>query len=280
MKKFKIRASAIGKIMTGDIGLSDSNKAELAELISRENGTHPKGLKMTEIKDARLTELRYKEANPELPEGSKSYCKEWLKETLYKRRKDVKNKYIEKGHTTEEQGFTAMCVQLGLGMIYKNEEYKENEYITGTCDIDHAELDTVFDNKSSWDLSTFPMFETENPKPEYEEQLQGYMHLYGRKNGSVVYTLNDIDLDQLATFLKPWHSDNEKQQTALNLIFTLDTWNEAKAKFFPDAEDIDFIEIPEEKRVKRFDFKYDEEFIKEVEKRVEMCRDYIETLIS
>lgn len=280
MMKFKIRASAIHRIMGGSIGLTDAQKELLNDYIIRSKGEHPKGLKLTDNMSKAMADLIHKRDHPELPDGAKTYCKEWLKETFYKRRKDVKNKYIEKGHTTEEQGFTTMCVQLGLGMIYKNEEYKENEYITGTCDIDHAELDTVFDNKSSWDLSTFPMFETENPKPEYEAQLQGYMHLYGRKNGSVVYTLNDIDLDQLATFLKPWHSDDEKQQTALNLIFTLETWNEAKEKFFPDADDIEFIEIPEEKRVKRFDFKYDEEFIKEVEKRVIMCREYIEALIK
>lgn len=280
LPQFKIRCSAIGKITAGYVGLSESNRIELNELISRENGTHPKGLKLTDRMDARLAELRYKELNPELPQGLKSYCKQWLKETLYKRREQVKSKYIEKGHDTEEDGFTAVCVQLGLGMVYKNEEFRQNDFMMGTCDIDSDSHNCVVDNKSSWSLDTFPMFETKCPNQDYVAQIQGYMCLWNRPKGAVAYTLNDIDIDQLGHLMKPWNTDDEKQEIAANLIYTREAWVAAKARYFPAAKDLDFVEIPESDRVKAFWFDYDPGFIAKVEERVNLCRKYIQTLIS
>src|SRR5690606_3597184 len=277
--QFKIRCSAINRIMAGTIGLTDAQKATLQDLESRAKGTHPKGFKLTDNMRIQLAELIHKRDNPELPEGAKTYCKEWLKQTLYGRREQVKSKYIEKGHSTEEQGFTAMAVQLKLGMVYKNEEFREDEFIMGTCDLDHAASDTVFDNKSSWSLDQFPMFEKEIPNKDYEAQIQGYMHLWKRKHGAVVYTLNDIDLDQLGHLMKPWMSDDEKQEEALNLIYTRKAWDEAKSRYFPSAKEINFIEIPEKARVKPFYFDYDPAFIADVQVRDRLCRKYIDTLI-
>lgn len=279
LPQFKIRCSAIHKIMAGEVGLTDSQKDLLADYESREAGTHPKGLKLTAKMEVEMAKLQYKKLNPELPEGAKTYCKAWVKETLYKRREQVKSKYITKGHATEEQGFTSMAVQLKLGMVYKNEDFKYNDFMMGTCDLDHEPLDTVFDNKSSWSLDQFPMFEDEIPSKDYEDQIQGYMCLWSRSNGAVVYTLNDIDIDQLGHLMKPWLSDDEKQAEALNLIYTRKAWDAAKSRYFPLAKEIDFIEIPEADRVKPFWFEYDEGFIRKVEERVVMCREYIETLL-
>lgn len=277
--KFKIRCSALSKITSGTIGLTDTQKATLADLESRENGTHPKGLKLTARMDVELAELQHKRLNPELPQGAKTYCKQWLKEYLYNRREQLKNKYVAKGYSTEEDGFTSMCVQLGLGMVYKNEEFKDNGWLIGTCDLDHDPKDTVYDNKSSWTLDQFPMFETECPNNDYLDQVQGYMELWDRGFGSVVYTLNNLPEELLQHQFKPWLSDDEKQDVALNFIYTREYWDAMKSKYFSSAEDIDFVEIPEEKRVKEFKVKRNPLFIQEAKKRVEMCQKYIETLI-
>src|SRR5690606_13029349 len=161
----------------------------------REAGIHPKGLKLTENMEKELAELQYKKLNPELPEGLKSYCKSWIKQTLYGRSEQVKSKYITKGNLTEESGFTEMAVNLKLGFVRKNEEFKQDEFMMGTCDLFSDGI--VYDNKSSWSLDQFPMFETECPSKDYEAQIQVYCHLWGAKKGAVVYTLNDIPIDQL-----------------------------------------------------------------------------------
>src|SRR5690606_4745172 len=153
LPQFKIRCSAIHKIMAGTIGLTDIQENRLKELKNRwEDSAIGKAKPLTENMEKELSQLQYKKLNPELPEGLKSYCKQWLKETLYKRREQVKSKYISKGHDTEEEGFTMMAVHLKLGFVQKNEEFKQDDFIMGTCDLDHDASDTVFDNKSSWSL--------------------------------------------------------------------------------------------------------------------------------
>lgn len=279
LPQFKIRCSAINRIMAGEIGLTAAQQERLNDYQQRKAGTHPKGLKLTAKMEADMADLQYKQLNPELTEGAKTYCKQWLKETLYKRREQVKSKYISKGHDTEEEGFTMMAVHLKLGFVQKNEEFRQDDFIMGTCDLDHEASDTVFDNKSSWSLDQFPMFETEIPSKDYEAQIQGYMHLWKRERGAVVYTLNDIPIDQLGYLMKPWLSDDEKQEEALNLIYTRKAWDAAKSRYFPDAGDVDFVEIPEKDRVKPFYFEYDPAFIAEVQERVKLCRKYIDTLI-
>lgn len=280
LPQFKIRCSAINRIMAGEIGLTPAQQEKLNDLLSRESGTHPKGLKLTEKMEVELAELQYKKLNPELPEGAKTYCKQWLKETLYKRREQVKSKYIDKGHATEEDGFTAVCVRLRLGMVYKNEEFRQNDFLMGTCDIDSEPRNCVVDNKSAWSLDTFPMFETKCPNADYEAQIQGYMCLWGRPSGAVAYTLNDIDIEQLGYLMKPWNTDDEKQEIALGLIYTRSAWDKAKSRYFPSAKEIAFVEIHEADRVKAFWFDYDPEFIAKVEERVGLCRKYIQTLIK
>ena len=280
LPQFKIRCSAINRIMSGEIGLTAAQQERLNDYQQRESGTHPKGLKLTAKMEVDMAELQYKQLNPELPDGAKTYCKQWIKETLYKRREQVKSKYISKGHDTEEEGFTMMAVNLKLGFVQKNEDFKQDDFMMGTCDLDHEASDTVFDNKSSWSLDQFPMFDTEIPSNDYEAQIQGYCHLWKRKRGAVVYTLNDISLEQLGYLMKPWLSDDEKQYEALNLIYTRKAWEAAKSRYFPSAKEIDFIEIPEKDRVKPFYFDYDPAFIADVQERVKLCRKYIDTLIK
>jgi len=266
--------------MAGEIGLTPTQQERLNDYQQREAGTHPKGLKLTAKMEVDMAELQYKQLNPELPEGAKSYVKSWVKQMLYGRREQVKSKYISKGHDTEEEGFTMMAVNLKLGFVQKNEEFKQDDFIMGTCDLDHPDMDTVFDNKSSWSLDQFPMFDTEIPSKDYEAQIQGYMHLWKRKRGCVCYTLNDLPIDQLGYLMKPWLSDDEKQEEALNLIYTRKAWDAAKSRYFPSAKEVDFIEIPEKDRVKPFWFDYNPEFIADVQERVKLCRKYIDTLIK
>ena len=53
-------------------------------------------------------------------------------------------------------------------MLDTNSEYKENDYIRGTCDI--IVDNEVYDIKNSWELDTFPMYEKVIPDAKYETQ--------------------------------------------------------------------------------------------------------------
>ena len=70
-----------------------------------------------------------------LGKTGETYCKSWLKEQLYNRKVEFSSKYTEKGNICEDNSLDFVADYLGYGMLIKNEEYKENDYMTGTADI-------------------------------------------------------------------------------------------------------------------------------------------------
>lgn len=212
-----------------------------------------------------------------LGETGKTYCKQWLKETLYKRRTEIKSKYIDKGNRLEEDGFTLMTLQLDLGMVYKNEKFFEDDYFCGTPDLIHNGI--VYDNKCSWSLDTFPMFENEIPNSDYFNQLQVYMHLTGCRKAALCYTLIDADYDLISQAVK-WITEPKKIfKTIANMVYTQRAFYDYVLEFCPDAKG-KFIEIPESDRLKVFEFDYDPQVIEKLKNRVLECREYINTLLN
>jgi hypothetical protein len=167
-----------------------------------------------------------------------SYLEQWVKEQLYNIKKQVNSKYLTKGHEVEIEAIEYYSEVKNLGFVLKNQDYFENEFITGTPDL--ITQFTVYDFKSSWDCFTFPLFETKVDK-NYEAQLQGYMNLTGLKTAKLVYTLQNTP---------------EELQ-----------WDEP----------IDYSIYPDYLRIKEFEIAYDPEFIERVKNRVIECRNYIES---
>ena len=167
-----------------------------------------------------------------------SYLEQWVKEQLYNTKKQVNSKYLTKGNEVEIEAIEYYAEVKNLGFVLKNQDYFENEFITGTPDL--ITQFTVYDFKSSWDCFTFPLFETKVDK-NYEAQLQGYMNLTGLKTANLVYTLQNTP---------------EELQ-----------WDEP----------IDYSIYPDYLRIKEFEIPYDPEFIERVNNRVIECRNYIET---
>lgn len=208
-----------------------------------------------------------------------TYVKEWLKEALYKRRKQLSNKYMDKGNLNEEDGVTLLALHFGA-WLDTNTAYMKNDWACGTCDINHKELG-VWDIKNSYSLDTFPMFETKIPNTDYADQVNVYQELYDNKiGGGVAYVLTDMPNELLERELKWIDSDDDKQEKALNYIYTLERWKKVKAEYFPNAKEIDFIEIPANQRVKTFEVPYDEEKIKKLKNRVEEIRLYIKEVLN
>lgn len=278
---FKIRCSAIIDICAGEIGLTEKQQLEYDTLKQRAKDFEAGVAKvkdLTDIMKDKVKEYEYKIANPELTEGAKTYCKKWLKEYLYKRRADVKSKYLDKGNISEEDGFTLMAVQLGLGMVYKNTQFHSNDYIQGTDDL--FVKGVVYDNKCSWSLDSFPMFETEVPDERYEWQINGYCDLRGVESGVLAYTLIDADESLVQREIKWLLTDNEKYKTVCNMVYTKDYFEQLKAEYFPDATYNYFVEIPEELRIKKFNITKQQSRINKIYERVKMCRVYIKSLLS
>lgn len=272
---FKIRCSAIYDICLGNIGLTEKQDLRLKELLPRAQG---EGKPLTANMVAELNILIQKRDNPELPETAKTYCKKWLKEYLYHRRRDIKSKYITKGNMSEEDGFTLMCLELNLGMVYKNTQYHSNEYMQGTDDLFVSNV--VYDNKCSWDLDTFPMFEVDIPNERYEWQLNGYAELRGVNDAVLAYTLIDAPLEIIEREIKWLTNSNDIYKRVCELVYTKSYFNELKAQYFFAADYTYFVEIPAAERIKTFNIKRDVNKIETIKQRVPMCRAYIKQLLK
>lgn len=168
-----------------------------------------------------------------------SYLQQWVKEQIYGIEKEIKSKYLTKGLDVEDIAIDYYSEEKGLGFVLKNDQYFSDKFCHGTPDLIHDGI--VYDFKSSWDCFTFPLFDTD-PDKAYWMQLQIYMHLTGLKKAKLIYTLQNTP-DELE-------------------------WDEPK----------DYSELSSKYRIKEFDIEYDPEFIKSVEERVNLCREYIKSL--
>lgn len=279
---FKIRGSATIEIVAGEIGLSETQEEKLNTYTQRlkdfNNGV-PKVKDLTAKQKSELSSLIHKRDNPELPEGAKTHCKKWLKHNQYGRWPELKNKYITKGNEQEDEGFTLMALQLNLGMVYKNTEYRENDYACGTCDLDHNKVG--YDNKCSWSLETFPMYEEEMPDKGYWWQLQNYSINWPTwEELSLCYTLVNSSEEEVLKAIKWTDNYNERYRIVERMIYTADEFERLRIKYFELSEYKSFKEIPEEDRIKQFTFLPDPVAKEKIKQRAYMCKEYIFKLLT
>jgi len=260
IKQFKIRCSAIGQIMAGKIGLTDIQKNELIQFEEKIK----LGRLLTVVQDVKYKNLLLKNNNTELPETCKTYCKDWLKGQIYNRQKEFSNKFTEKGLIVEDQSLDFIAKMLDLGMIIKNEAHFENDFMNGTPDAILPEM--VIDVKNSWDCFTFPLFDTEIENSSYFYQLQGYMHLTGKKKAKLIYCITDTPENLIERECKFWCLKNGYEMD-------IDIYNQ----FF---NKMTYSDIEDHFKIKIFDIEYDENVINSIFERVLLCRDYIQILIK
>ena len=244
--------------MGGSIGLTDTQETKLQTFQEKMKA----GKALTPLQGAendRLVELK---ENPELPQGAQTYCQQWLVEKLYDRRKEFYSKACDKGNMVEEDSIAYVGHVLGL-FLTKNEEYREDDYKTGTCDVDTGDL--IIDVKNPETCFTFPLHDVEIPTSDYYYQLQGYMSLWNRQRSKLIYTLMDTP-DKLliseANFLaRRLECDF---QEAFDIVKKQNTYSH----------------LTDELRYKEFNIERDDNVIQEIEERVKMCQKYVTELQS
>lgn len=272
-EQFKIRCSAIGQIMTDARGKTKAEKIkDLNDLIietqskadaikdglkSKQNALD----KVVKLK-AQLPELE-KLPEFELSETAKTFCETWVKEKIYDRKKDFSSKHTDKGNKVEDSSIAELVEHYKWPfMTEKNQGRLSNDYIMGECDILPTD-ELVADLKSSWDCFTFPLFDDVIPDKDHEWQIRGYMHLYAREKGAVIYFLSDMPEDMIERELR----------FKLKEGFTKEEFEKARSYYI-------YSHLPMELRVKRFNFEHDPELIQKIEQRVIACREYISLLLK
>lgn len=271
IKQFKCRASKIGLLMTNPTGKSNLEKLieakeKLASLKERyEKAVNKEAKTFVEIKNVKILELEKEIASlelvkdvKELSETAKSYCKEWLISKFTGKEKEVKSKYLERGHEMEESAIQRVAKHYNCELV-KNETQLENDFFTGMYDTINYER--VIDTKVPFDCFTFPYFVTVVDS-DYYGQLQGYMDLTGLKKASLAYCLENGSHSQIDRL--SWQIAKIKDKDEPDI----DEWDEADKKLSYDH-------LPEYLRIKVFEFEFDNEYIEKAKERVLMARKYI-----
>jgi hypothetical protein len=202
-----------------------------------------------------------------LSETCKTYLEEWIKEQpeFYNRTHEFKSKYLDKGNECEQDSLEFAARVYGWGLVSKNTDRKENEYIEGECDLELADI--IADIKNSWSDKTFPLFDDEVPTKGYDMQLQGYCELWNKSTGSLIYTLMDA----------PEHLV-EKEARSRSWEMGLD---EVPAELYEEVKaSMTYSNLPDKLRIKRFNIFRDRKFIESVNQRVIECRKWIDAKVD
>jgi len=120
----------------------------------------------------------------DLSAGCKTYLENWYAND----NEEIHSKYFDKGKMVENECIDLMASVLNKGLAYKNDEYLEDDYFTGTCDVQLD--DCIVDVKSVWNRKGLHAACNGLDK-DYEWQLMGYAHLYKKPKAILFYGLLD-----------------------------------------------------------------------------------------
>lgn len=118
--------------------------------------------------------------------GAKTFIAKQAIEFVYGFDEKITSKYMDKGIQVEDQSID-LFNSVMFTSYQKNTERKENDWITGECDIFTG--DSIIDIKSSWSLTTFPVLAEQGEDKDYEWQLRAYMWLWDVSQASIAYCL-------------------------------------------------------------------------------------------
>jgi hypothetical protein len=132
--------------------------------------------------------------------GAKTYVEELAKEFVYGFERVVTSKEMEKGQLVEAHSIQ-LINEVFFTSYTKNTERRENEWITGECDI-YVPGRKIIDVKSPWSLATFPATMFAGQDKDYEWQLRGYCMLWDVPLGEINYAMVNTP-DELIRFEDP-----------------------------------------------------------------------------
>lgn len=163
-----------------------------------------------------------------LSQTAKSYINQIAKENFYGYKSEIKNRYLDKGINQELESLQLLN-SVRFENFEKNSQRKENDLITGECDI--LTNDSIIDIKTSWSLDTFPELPEDIDSKEYEWQGRAYMMLYDRFEFELVFCM----VSTWDEFLSPYddrslhqvdHIDPRKRITSITIERDLELENQ------------------------------------------------------
>ncbi|QLB20043.1 translocation protein TolB precursor [Vespertiliibacter pulmonis] len=188
-----------------------------------------------------------------LTNTAKSAVRDKIKLDLFGYQSFEGNKQTQKGNQLEDQAIKLSGLTRGLA-LKKNTERRENDFISGECDIYVPTRKLIIDTKCSWDIGSHPFFrdeaEEKAKKQGYDIQMQGYMWLWECEQAQIDFVLLPTPFDLLSPY-----EDSERY--------------------------IDLVEqIPQSQRITTITIKRDDKMIQRIQERVQAAQDYYDELIA
>lgn len=210
-----------------------------------------------------------------LGETCKSHLVECYINEVYGRKKDITNKYLEKGILQEEESITLYSLVTNK-FHKKNKETISNDHFIGTPDLfdgkSISDATLIIDVKTSWDIFTFFNVMTKPVNKNYVWQLQAYMDLTGASKAKLVYCLVDTPLHLI-------DDAKRKLQWTMGVIDP-----DANQDFLQQCEQIEknmiFSDIPNEEKYISFEFERNQEMIESAYERIGHCREFLNQFVS
>jgi hypothetical protein len=181
--------------------------------------------------------------------------------------KPLDNKYVRKGIEAEEEGITLLSL-VDKKFYTKNDIRKENDFITGECDIDDDEI--IIDTKLSYDYFSFIPKLIESIDDNYWYQMQGYMWLWNKKKARIAYCLVDTP-DSIIEEQKMW-----LLKKFPDAVTSLDPAYESACRKLEAS--MRFNHVPIEQRVISHYVERDESVIEQIPQKVTKAREFLAEL--
>lgn len=260
----KFHAHSVGNLLVGGNAMTDRQRQQLKELLSRKNDPNAKPL--TPKMELDLADLIAKrDAGFEFGATALSYIRDcWLRNEFGYDEPIMTNELL-KGLICEDEALGVLSRQVDGPFRIKNEECYENDWFVGTPDV--VLDDAVEDVKCSWTLKTFA--DVQHPSAIYYAQGQVYMDLTGRDLFRLVHVLVDTP-EQIV------------MEERKRFYFRFDC-NEEDPHYLECSRKVDAMHgasrlIPEEHRIKVFEIRREDVYLMKLRKRVEQAREIYATL--
>lgn len=141
---------------------------------------------MLKFRASSLSAIMSNGKDSDLSVGAKTSIEKMAKQFVYGYDSQITSKYMDKGIEVENQSIDLLNMVM-FTSYQKNTERRENNWISGECDIYTG--DSIIDIKSSWSLETFPCLAEQGIETEYEWQLRAYMWLWDVDRAQIAYCL-------------------------------------------------------------------------------------------
>jgi hypothetical protein len=202
----------------------------------------------------------------ELSKTAKTHLIEVYANKKYGFKKEIDNKYTDKGNTVEPEAIDMLSLTIKRP-LEKNIKTFSNDFFVGTPDV--IDETVVYDTKSSWDWVTFLSKVPDKLDSEYEAQVNGYMDLLGLEKACVAYCLLDT----------PEHIRNSVKYSLLRKMNVISEESPEFIKEWNEKErNMIFSNAPLEERVLLFPVYRNEELIEKAKAKVLKARTFLQEL--